>query len=812
MAMKRPAMESDLGRVVDTLPGLVWTAFPDGQLDYLNHRWSECTGLGVEESRGQGWQTAIHPEDLPRLLASLRPETGSSASVDTEARLRGPDGTYRWFLFRAHPSADASGQVVKWCGLSTDIHERMQAEQALQASARRFRLIIDGLPVLLSTATPDGELDQANRHYLEYFGATLGELKARGVVHGLHPDDRDRVLAVRQAAIDAGRPYEIECRRRRADGVYRWFHLRAIPLHDQEGHIAQWYRLQIDIEEQKKAEALLAGEKRLLEMVASGRPMSVTLEALCRLVEDTSRGSCCSVVLVDPSGTRLQETIAPSLPAELKDALRDWPLQRLGGPCQTAARDNVQVIAPDVASDTRWRNSWRALAGKHGLRSCWSTPVVSQAGTVLGTFALYQREPGSPSPLQVELIEQFTDIASIAIERARRDAALRESEAFLVKAQRLSLTGSFSFYSAAEEFKWSEELYRIFEFQPGARVTLKLIESRYHPEDRHQLETVTGGIRRGEPDLDYEHRLLMPDGTFKHVHVVAHGTKCREGKGLEYFGAVQDITQRRVAEAALEKARSELAQVTRAMSLGALTASIAHEVNQPLAGIITNASTCLRMLITDQPNIKGAQETAHRTIRDANRAAEVIMRLRALVSKRAAATETLDLNEVAREVLALVSSDLLHNRVFLRAELDEGHPLLITGDRVQLQQVILNLVRNASDAMRDVNDRRRDLLVKAKREEAGGAHLIVKDAGVGLDPQTVGRLFEAFYTTKTDGMGIGLLVSRTIIESHGGKLWAEANVGPGATFSFSIPRFLDSVSSDRIGDAMQTAKTSSRPM
>ena len=262
-------MESELSAVVDALPGLVWTAFPDGQIDYLNQRWSDYTGLGVEESRCRGWQASVHPEDLPRLLADWRADSASRVPVETPARLLGPAGKYRWFLFHAHPLADASGKLVKWCGLSTDIDERMQAEEALRASERRFRSIVDGLPVHLSTATPDGELDQANRHYLEYFGATLVELKAREAPHSLHPDDCARVLSVRRAAIDAGRSYEIECRRRRADGVYRWFWLRAFPIRDAKGRVALWYRLQIDIEEQKKAE-------RELQLTIDSIPTLVT--------------------------------------------------------------------------------------------------------------------------------------------------------------------------------------------------------------------------------------------------------------------------------------------------------------------------------------------------------------------------------------------------------------------------------------------------------------------------------------------------------------------------------------------------------
>src|SRR5436853_26374 len=205
----------------------------------------------------------------------------------------------------------------------------------------------------------------------------------------------------------------------------------------------------------------------------------------------------------------------------------------------------------------------------------------------------------------------------------------------------------------------------MFEFDPQVTVTLDLIGTRVHPADLTLLNEMIERARSAASDFEYEHRLLMPDGSVKHLHLIAHGTTNESGD-VEYIGATQDVTQRRLAEEALDKARSELVHVTRVMSLGALTASIAHEINQPLAGIITNASTCLRMLAADPPNVKGALETARRTIRDGNRAADVITRLRALFSKNAAATETVDLNEAAREVLSLVYGDLLRNKVILR--------------------------------------------------------------------------------------------------------------------------------------------------
>jgi signal transduction histidine kinase len=222
------------------------------------------------------------------------------------------------------------------------------------------------------------------------------------------------------------------------------------------------------------------------------------------------------------------------------------------------------------------------------------------------------------------------------------------------------------------------------------------------------------------------------------------------------------------------------------MSLGALTASIAHEVNQPLAGIVTNASTCLRMLGADPPNVDGARETALRTIRDGNRAADVITRLRGMFAKNDLPADAVNLNEATEEVIALSRSELHRSRVVLRTHLADDLPP-VTGDRVQLQQVILNLLLNACDAMIDVEDRRRDLVVSCDRDEKGDVRLTVQDCGMGINPEKADKLFDAFYTTKSGGMGIGLSVSRSIIESHHGRLWAEPNTGPGASFSFTLP-------------------------
>jgi PAS domain S-box-containing protein len=369
-------------------------------------------------------------------------------------------------------------------------------------------------------------------------------------------------------------------------------------------------------------------------------------------------------------------------------------------------------------------------------------------------------------------------------DRKRAEQELLRKEAFLAKAQRLSATGSFSWCVETDEITFSEEARRIFGFEPDALVTFELIATRVHPEDLPSLAERTDAARRASEGQDYEIRLLMPDGSIKYLHTNSNETRGFSGQ-REYIGAIQDVTQRRVAQESLNQARSELAHVSRVTSLSALTASMAHEINQPLSGIITNANTCLRMLNSNPPNVDGARETAKRTIRDGNRASDVITRLRALFSKKEVVAERVDLNEATREVIALLLDELQRNRATLHYEFADHLPI-VKGDRMQLQQVILNLARNASDALSGIDDRPRRLLIRTEQVDENVC-LSVQDSGIGFDPGIADRLFESFYTTKQSGMGIGLSVSRSIIEAHGGRLWATANNGPGATFAFSIP-------------------------
>ncbi len=365
------------------------------------------------------------------------------------------------------------------------------------------------------------------------------------------------------------------------------------------------------------------------------------------------------------------------------------------------------------------------------------------------------------------------------------EAAAKRREAFFAETQRLSSTGSFSWNVATGEIVWSEQTYRIFGIEPGVPITFELVRARLHPEEVTWYQEMVERARREGVALDYEHRLQMPDLSVKHLHVVAHAHRDEAGQ-LEYIGAVQDVTERRHSEDALSKVRSELARVARVTTLGTLTASVAHEVSQPLSGILLNANTCLRMLAGEAPDVEGARELVQLMVRDGNRAAEVIAHLRALFRKKDAVMEPVDLNKATREVVALLSSEIRRSRVRVQMKLVEDLPL-VTGDRVQLQQVVLNLLLNALEAMDGVQDHPRQLVIRTGRDKGDRVCLAVQDSGAGFDPRDPDELFEAFKTTKSGGMGIGLSVSRSIIESHQGRLWAMLNDGPGATFSFSIP-------------------------
>jgi PAS domain S-box-containing protein len=371
-------------------------------------------------------------------------------------------------------------------------------------------------------------------------------------------------------------------------------------------------------------------------------------------------------------------------------------------------------------------------------------------------------------------------------DREQEQRWLRRRIEYLTLGQKITRTGSWAWNLSSGELFWSREHFRIFGVCPlRTEVSHELFFGMVHPEERAHVERDFLGAVRAGGDVDLEYRIVCQDGEVKYVHSRAHPVFGTSGEVTEYVGTVEDITERRHREESLSNMQSELARATRAITLGQLMASIAHEVNQPLTALIANAGAGLRWLAGEKPRLGQARLALTRIVRDGNRASEVIARIRALVRRADAERSFLDLNGMIADVIALLKTELRRSKVVLKTRLGGNLPS-VWGDKVQLQQVLLNLIMNALESMSAVATRTR-LLTIATRSDGTGVSVRIKDRGVGLDKGSLERVFEPFYTTKPQGMGIGLAISRTIVETHGGLLWATCNRGPGAMFEFRLP-------------------------
>jgi len=750
--LRRMSSVDELGSVIDAVPGLVWSALPDGRVEWQNRRCWDYTGLDLGYAPDVSWQAAIHPDDRAPWLERWRSGLASGEPWELELRLRRFDGAYRWFLCRVCPETDASDRIARWCGINTDIDDRRRAEADLRMVETTFAGWVESYPGLMVTMSMTGQVELFSREVLEYFGKTREQLRNWAMIDAVHPDDLPRVVAAFTESVTTGEPYRIEHRCRRADGVYRWFQVRAVAVRDEHHEITGWYVVLVDIDDLKRAEDAMRASGDNLATIIN------TIPVLAWSAHTDGRAEFFNRHFLSYIGLTADEA-------------RDWGWAAAVHPDDFAglAATWQRILASEAPGEAEARLKERD--GEYRWFLFRANPLRDESGSVVKWYGVN------------------TDIE----DRKRAEDALRKSESFLLQVQAVSHTGGWRYDVATDVVESSPEIQRFYAIQPGEDITKPPFWfDRIHPEDRARVQAQFEQCMRDKTDYQAGYRIVLPDGTIRYQYATGHPVVNAAGELVEFIGALMDMTEHWLATIELQRASEALRELQTSMSraaqiatAGELAASIAHEVNQPLSAILTNVSTGARMLSADPPNLDGAREIVRRVTRDANRAVDVIARLRALFGKKALTLEPLDLNDATREVLALSSSDLKRNRVVLRLEPADDLPP-VRGDRIQLQQVILNLVRNASDAMADVHDRSRQLLVRTERE-GPWVRVTVRDAGVGLDRQTLPRLFDAFYTTKNGGMGIGLSVSRSIIERHHGQLWGEPNDGPGATFAFQIP-------------------------
>jgi PAS domain S-box-containing protein len=475
----------------------------------------------------------------------------------------------------------------------------------------------------------------------------------------VHPEDRAAIVEKAELQTTLKEDSEFDWRIVLPDGTIKHLHSIAHPVLNESGEITEIVGTLIDVTERKRAEALREGESHVLEMIARDAPLEEILENLVRVMEAQFAGLLCSVLLLDDDGQHVRHGAAPSLPPAYTKAIDGLRIGPKAGSCGTAMYRREPVVVTDILQDPLWE-SYRNAAEPYGLRACWSTPILAYSGKALGSFAMYYREPRSPSPVETRALEMATHLAGIAIERKQ------------------------------------------------AR------------EERERLR----------------------------------------------------------------QAQAELAHIHRVTTLGELTVSLAHEVNQPIAAAVTDANTCLRWLTRDQPDLEEARNAASRIVKDATRAGQIISRIRQVFQKGTPQRALVDINEIIREMIILLRSEAMRHSVSVRTELADLPQVM--ADRVQLQQVLMNLMINGMDAMKDV-DGRRELNICSQPGEDGELMVSVSDSGVGLPPQHAEQIFNAFFTTKPHGIGMGLRISRSIIEAHGGRLWSVQNSPCGACFHLTLP-------------------------
>jgi PAS domain S-box-containing protein len=670
---------------------------------------------------------------------------------------------------RLRAQSRASGKRAKARRQKAETPKRQK-----RAFAAQLQSTLNAIPAYTWYATPAGALAFVNERTADYLGLPKDHPLRLGLDTGaawdshlplLHPDDRDETRRVWSNCLNTGSAGEVIFRVRNAHGEYRWFVSRAEPLRASDGLLLFWTGINLDIDDRKRAEERL---RRSEAYLAEAQRMTHT-------------GAYSAAAIPPNEDSHGDEGLPRSVVYWSEENYRIWGFDPQHG------LPSYEALWQRVHPDDRDRARKVLLDALHEKRDYRiEARIVLPDGTIKYLEATGHHVFSASGDL-VEVIGTHVDVT----ERKRAEEALRRGEAWLAQAQRLSRTSSWIMDATTMRYVyWSDEAYRIWGFDPlqGPPSREKKWQ-RMHPDDLDRCwEEVQEAVRQ-KRDYATEFRILLPDGTVKYLESSTHHVFSSSGALIEAITTEVDLTERKRAQEEHERLReleSNLAHMNLLRMMGELTASLAHEITQPIGSARNNARAALNFLGKRPPELDEVSEALGCVVADTDRAKNIIDRIRDQVKKAPPRKLPFDLNEAIHEVIGLARSAITGNAVWVQTRLREDLPP-VHGDRVQLQQVTLNLILNAVEAMGSAQEAQRVLSISTEQSQANGVLVAVRDSGPGIDPEKLERVFDAFYTTKSGGVGMGLSICRSIIDAHGGRLWADINEPQGAVFQFTLP-------------------------
>jgi PAS domain S-box-containing protein len=689
----------------------------------------------------------IHPDDRDRMRAGVQRALSEKRRYSTNYRILLPDGTVKHLESIGEPEFSASGELVEIVATQVDVTERKRAEETLRESEYKLRQIVETVPSFLWSLAPDGEPTHFNQRLLDYFGKPFDDFKHGGWGAFVHPDDLPETEKALSRAIQTGTSYQAVLRLRRADGEFRWHECRCEPLRDREGRIVQWYGLTIDIDEGKKAEDRL-------------RRSEAYLAEAQRL---THTGS---------AAYNEREILYWS-----EEASRTWGFDPLQG---IPSREAVwQRIHPDDV-DRINENIERGVREKRSFAN--ELRIILPDGTVKYIEATNHPVFSASGELQ-EIVVTGTDVT----ERKRAEHALRESEA---KFRDYAETASDWFWEIGPDYKFTLLTENAFGSRPDDRIGTACWDHALDLEtEPEKWWLIQATLDSRKPFRDFVYCSARRNGSPMHVKASGKPVFDADGGFRGYRGTGTDVTalmRAREEHERLRQLESDLAHMNRLSMMGELAASLAHEIAQPIATARNNARASMHFLDRSPPDLGQVREALTCVVDDADRAGNILERIRDHIKKAPPRKERVDLNHAIADVVTLAQGAIVKHGVSIQTHFTKGLSD-IQVDRVQLQQVVLNLILNAVEAMGSIEEGVRELSIATVQHEAGGVLVAVRDSGPGIDSEHLDRVFDAFYTTKSSGVGMGLSICRSIIHAHGGRLWADVNTPCGAAFQFTLP-------------------------